>query len=173
MGRRGPPKKPTLLKRLTGNPGQYPLPQNEPDPRRGTPDMPDWLSDSARQIWFQLCGELDRLGLLTPLDGQTIAIWCDVWARWKSARDFIEEHGETYAVRAKPRAGQKIGDIKSIVRYPQANAYRQLTIILTRFQDRFGLSPSARASIGSANMAPTKDEYDRLMEESPAMRIAK
>ncbi len=46
----GPPRKPTVLKLLQGNPGKKPLPKGEPMLPPACPDPPDTLSDQARPL---------------------------------------------------------------------------------------------------------------------------
>ena len=47
----GRPPVPTAIKRIRGNPGRYPLPEDEPKPPRGIPEAPEHLSELARKAW--------------------------------------------------------------------------------------------------------------------------
>ena len=47
----GPPKKPTALKLVAGNPGKRALNKLEPKPRGNLYDAPDWLTDTQRVGW--------------------------------------------------------------------------------------------------------------------------
>jgi P27 family predicted phage terminase small subunit len=80
---RGRPRKPSGLKILEGNRGRRPL-QPEPEPIKGAPDMPPGLPEGAAGIWQQLVGELDRLGILTQIDGLVLEGACRgaAEARW-------------------------------------------------------------------------------------------
>jgi phage terminase small subunit len=71
----GRPPKPTRLKVLQGNPGKRSLPKNEPKPAAGAAPPP-WMSPAARKEWARLAPRLLKLGLLTELDAEALAILC-------------------------------------------------------------------------------------------------
>jgi len=67
------PRKPTLLKILEGNRGKRPLDLDaEPQPAKGIPATPKQLSPWAKKLWADVTEELDRLGLLTCVDGTSL-----------------------------------------------------------------------------------------------------
>lgn len=71
----GPPPKPTALKILTGNPGKRKLNDREPMPEpRCAP--PAWLAPEALVEWKRQAPPLERLGLLTEIDGEAFATLC-------------------------------------------------------------------------------------------------
>lgn len=65
----GRPPKPTAVRIAEGMRGHRPLNENEPDPAPGLPDMPTGLSTWGRKLWTSTVEELDRLNLLTIVDG--------------------------------------------------------------------------------------------------------
>ena len=79
------------------------------------------------------------MGILTMADGNLVARYCQTWARWRAADEFIAAKGKGYPVH-------KNGKIISIHRYPHTVAASQLLSELTRMEDRLGLSPPALAS---------------------------
>lgn len=70
----GPPKKPTALKLVAGNPGQRPLNKREPKPRGNLYDPPEWLTDQQMVGW-RYAIETAPLGLLKRLDRSTLVVW--------------------------------------------------------------------------------------------------
>lgn len=82
----GPHKKPTALKRRTGNPGKRALPENEPKPHEASTVCPAWLKGKAREKWETLAPHLKQLGLLTALDLDQLAAYCESWAEFRHAR---------------------------------------------------------------------------------------
>lgn len=70
----GRPRKPTVLKILTGNPGRRPLPKNEPKPPVGA-TCPDWLTVSQRKLWREWAPLFIELGVLTEADTLAFANW--------------------------------------------------------------------------------------------------
>lgn len=76
---RGRPRKPTKLKILEGNRAKVSkakLNRPKPEPRPGIPDPPDWFDADALAEWNRIVPELDRLGLLTVVDGSALEGAC-------------------------------------------------------------------------------------------------
>ena len=67
--------KPTHLKLVQGNPGKRPLNRAEPVPATGCP-KPKFLKGRAAKIWDEYAPELERIGVLTAVDGHMFATWC-------------------------------------------------------------------------------------------------
>jgi phage terminase small subunit len=67
--------KPTHLKLVQGNPGKRPLNDAEPEPTTGCP-KPKFLKGRAAKIWDEYAPELERIGVLTAVDGHMFATWC-------------------------------------------------------------------------------------------------
>jgi len=80
---RGRLSKPTALKILEGKRGHRPLPQNEPQPALGAV-APTWMSLGARKEWGLLAPVLERMGVLTEADGETLAELCEAKATHKA-----------------------------------------------------------------------------------------
>ena len=94
MAVRGRKPKPTALKVLEGNPGHRPLNKKEPMPKGRLPRCPDWLEDDAKKEWKRLGKVLAEMGMLTHLDMMAFAGYCQAYARWKGAEEFITQHGD-------------------------------------------------------------------------------
>jgi phage terminase small subunit len=84
MGRRGPAPKPTALKLLQGNPGKRAINGREPKPKTGMPRCPDWLDEEAKACWKRIVPQLNGMGVLTLIDADALANYCDTWSRWKN-----------------------------------------------------------------------------------------
>lgn len=81
------PSKPTELTSLEGGrSNSLPKPglMNEPKPRPVAPDPPKVIDTRAKNIWKDLASKLERLGLLTDVDGQMFASFCQI-------QSFIEQ----------------------------------------------------------------------------------
>ena len=97
---KGRPPKPTAKKRLEGNPGKRPLNEDEPQPKRGIPDIPEWLKMFPRAIdnWEFESKILDDQGTMTEAERGILAYRCYAYARWvQLALDLLEE-GEVLVV---------------------------------------------------------------------------
>ena len=137
--------KPTKLKILEGNPGKRPLNLNEPKPQQIVPECPDWLLDDAKKEWNRLAPELERLGLLTILDMVTFAGYCQSYAKWKAAEQFIKKHGTTYRIPKKNKEGEVVSVY--IAPFPEVAIANQCLKHIRGFASEFGLTPSSRGRI--------------------------
>lgn len=84
---------------------------------------------------------LDRMGILTRVDGNALARYCRLWQRWRTAEEFIEEHGDQYPVKDKD------GTVISFRLFPSARVAMALAAELRRLEQEFGLTPAARTRI--------------------------
>lgn len=93
MATRGRKPKPTALKVLEGNPGKRPLNTDEPKPKKKAPKCPSWLEPEAKKEWRRMSKTLEKIGVLTQVDGAAFAGYCQAYARWREAEEFLTKHG--------------------------------------------------------------------------------
>lgn len=132
---RGRKPKPTHLKLLNGNPGNRPLPENEPKPKVGT-TCPTWLSDGAKKEWRRIYPELERLGLVTKVDRASLASYCQAVADLEEAVSAIAEHGTVIVTPS--------GYMQSS---PYVTQKHKAMEMIRKFAAEFGMTPSARARV--------------------------
>ena len=146
--------KPTAMKVLEGNPGKRPLNLAEPHPEKKLPDCPDWLEDEAKAEWERLAVPLYNLGLLTELDMAAFASYCQAYARWKEAEEFISQHGSI--VKTKTGYWQQV---------PQVSIARANQAMMLKAAAEFGLTPSARSRIiaGNTKAEDAVDDMEALL----------
>ena len=77
MGARGP------LPKLQVVDGTFQPPANSPKAKPVLPKCPTWLTKEAKREWKRVAGPLYRAGLLTELDTNTLAMYCETWARFE------------------------------------------------------------------------------------------
>lgn len=157
MGRRGPKPRPTALKLLTGN-GSRPINLFEPRPPSTPPTCPDWLDAESRLKWDEVIQTLSSMGVLSVVDGDAIAGYCQAWVRWVRAERFIQEHGEVYQVKDDK------GRVTVVRPFPQVSIARHLLDRLTKLQQQFGLTPSSRSSMQVASRIDCGDELDQFLK---------
>ncbi len=80
----GRPPKPTALRILQGNAGKRAINKEEPKPEAGAVPPP-WLGPDPRKEWNRLAPELERLGVLTVLDADALAVLCTLIVAFKEA----------------------------------------------------------------------------------------
>lgn len=95
----GRPPKPTALKALEGGRGHRTKAEkskeaNEPRPPRGCPTQPTWLDAGARRKWQSLCDTLSDMGVLTAVDGDVLACYCDAYSRLVRFTTFLRKNGD-------------------------------------------------------------------------------
>ncbi len=149
MGTRGPPPTPTNILDMRGSWRSKRNP-SEPQPERGRPRCPRWLDPEAKAAWRHLVPQLDRMGVLTKVDGNALARYCQLWGRWRKAEEFIRDHGDSYLAKDSE------GKVKGLKCYPQVRMANQLAEQLLRLESHFGMTPSARSRIE----VPQQDAQD-------------
>ena len=154
MAQRGRKPKPTALKVLEGNPGGRPLNPNEPKPAKKAPRCPAWLEDEAKKEWKRMGKTLEQMGLLTEMDMAAFAGYCQAYARWKEAEEFITQHGSI--VKTPSGYWQQV---------PQVSIAQTYLKIMNKFAEQFGLTPSSRSRIiaSSESSGSTVDEMEELL----------
>lgn len=151
MGTRGRKPKPTALKVLEGNPGKRPLNDNEPKPEKKAPKCPAWLEPEAKKEWRRMAKTLETMGILTEVDMTAFAGYCQAYARWKDAEEFLTKHGTIFKTPS--------GYIQQV---PQVSIAQTYLKIMKDFCSEFGLTPSARSRIHAGT---AKGDIDDPMEE--------
>lgn len=136
MAQRGRKPKPTAVKILEGNPGKRKLDMGEPRPEKKAPRCPAWLEDEAKKEWKRMAKQLEQLGILTEIDMAAFAGYCQAYARWKEAEEYISENG--MIMKAPSGYCQQV---------PQVSIAQTYLKIMNRFCEQFGLTPSARSRI--------------------------
>jgi phage terminase, small subunit, putative, P27 family len=136
MAQRGRKPKPTVVKMLEGNPGKRSLNINEPKPKRKAPSCPLWLEEEAKIEWARMEEQMEHLGILTEIDMAAFAGYCQAYARWKEAEEFLTQHGTI--VKTKSGYWQQV---------PQVSIAQTYLKIMNKFCEQFGLTPSSRSRI--------------------------
>ena len=154
MATRGRKPKPTALKILEGNPGKRPLNENEPIPPKGSVKCPSWLEPEAKKEWKRLAPSLEAMGVLTQVDLTAFAGYCQAYARWREAEEFLSQHGSIFKTPS--------GYVQQV---PQVSIAQQNLKIMQSFCSEFGLTPATRARIIAAGGGKEVDISDDPMEQ--------
>jgi P27 family predicted phage terminase small subunit len=156
MGRRGPPPTPTKILEMRGS-RRANKREGEPDPPAGRPRCPSWLDAEAKACWRQLVPDLEAMGILGRIDQKPLARYCQLWARWRRAEEFIQKHGEAYPLK------DERGQVKCLVQFPQVAIAHKLSLALSRIEAEYGMTPSARARI-NVRLPERVTEMDERMK---------
>ncbi|MGF6932971.1 P27 family predicted phage terminase small subunit [Paraburkholderia sp. UCT70] len=149
------PRKPTALRIIEGNRGHRPIPKNEPKPRRGVPKPPAHLDSYALAEWDRITPELDAIGMLSTVDGTTLAAYCQCVSRWMQAEESIQRMKArdklTSALMIKTSNGNAIQN-------PLVGVANRAMLMAIRFASEFGMSPAARARLSAMPDDPNPND---------------
>ncbi len=147
MAVRGRKPTPTAIKELEGNPGKRRLNEREPRPDRKAPSCPKWLEPEGRKEWKRLAKKMEALGILSEIDMAAFAGYCQAYARWKEAEEFITKHGTI--VKTPSGYWQQV---------PQVSIAQTYLKIMQKSAEQFGLTPAARSRIVADNTGTAADD---------------
>ncbi len=147
MGLRGPPKKPTALKRAQGQ-RERQMPEGEILPPVETnPQISFDLSPRAEEIFKDVAKRLQSVGLLTVLDKQTVLRYCELFDQFLIYREQLN-NGNPMEIETT-QMGPKLKP------NPALKPYLELARELLVLEKQFGMTPAARASL--AHVMPNDD----------------
>jgi P27 family predicted phage terminase small subunit len=140
---------PTHLKVLRGNPGHQALrPEREPDYEAAVdiPEPPAFLMPVAKEEWRRIATGLYHLGLLTLVDENPLAAYCQAYARWVTAEASLAKMAErdllTSGLMIKTTGGNAIQN-------PLVGTANKAASDMLRYAIEFGFTPAARARIAA------------------------
>jgi len=159
----GPPRKPSHLKLITGNPGKRPLNKNEPKPAAGIPPVPAHLSDEAKAEWTRIATDLNAIGLLTQVDRAALAAYCQAWADWVEAEEQLRRFGKVVKspVKTVTRRSGGAEVTEASGGYPMQSPFlpirNRALEIMHKFLTEFGMTPASRSRISVMQGTGTED----------------
>ena len=153
MGRRGPTPVPTEILKSRGSPlVTRERERCEVKGPSGKPRCPEYLDKSGKIAWRKLVPMLESMGVLSRIDENALARYCQLWSRWRTAEEFITKHGVMYPLKDND------GQTKCFQQWPQVAIAHKLSLQLTRIEQEFGMTPSARARLHIPNHQRPKRE---------------
>lgn len=154
-GRSGRPRKPTQLKVIQGTFKKSRENLNEPNPPAGIPEPRKELSKRTREEYYRLAEDLNKMGVLTEVDGIALELCADALAEYWTATEVIDKlgaciecvnkNGGTYMVK-RPEVTQA------------ADAWRRAMVML----QQFGLTPSSRGKVSVNKETSKKSKWQEL-----------
>ena len=161
-GPRGPRPIPTHLKLLRGNPGHQALNKNEPQPLQfeNVPDPPEFLTGYARDEWWRIIEELQRLKLVTLVDINPLAAYCQAFKRWRTAEEMLATMADRDALMNGLIIKSKNG---TAVPNPIAVMADKAAAAMVRYASEFGLTPAARSRITAAHAENPDSKFAGLI----------
>lgn len=155
MGKRGPPPKPSAVKKAQGTFHKNRSARNEVAPPPGVPPRPAWLDAEGRAEWQRVVPQLQALGILSEIDGAMLADYCAAHSLSVRATKKYQREGPSVKVNGQ------------VQRHPMIKVAQEARAQARLLAGEFGLSPSSRSRIS----APDKDEG--LSEANARMKASK
>jgi P27 family predicted phage terminase small subunit len=97
------------------------------------PPVAPWLTPLAKAKWEEAAAELTAAGVLTALDLDALAVYCEAYATWRAAVDTVAMEGATYKTEG--------GLVKA---HPAVAIMQAADKTLLAWSEKLGLTPSAR-----------------------------
>jgi P27 family predicted phage terminase small subunit len=137
--------------------GTYRKDRHQPRPRLAcaAPRAPAWLSAPAKAKWKDVARQLAAAGVLTGLDLDALAAYCEAFATWRAAAATVAAEGPTYKA-----------DNGLVKRHPAVAIMQQAGRDLHSWGDKLGLTPAARQRL-RIEPPPEGDELDELFNGAP------
>lgn len=151
--------KPTQLKVLTGTARADRIHGNEPQPdllRDLTP--PAWMDAVAKRHWKNIAPKLQRMGVLTETDVDTLALYCQAYARYRQTLKMIGDldYDSPQFEEWEPKDIAKV--LSGLpVRLEKAEASMRL------LSHDLGLNPAARSRLSVGKVEKPVDEMEGLL----------
>jgi len=148
----GPKPKPTRLHLLENTFRGDRHSKTEPTPEPCIPDPPDCLCPVAAGEWLRLTPELARIGLLSEIDRNMLARYCQHYAYW---------HQAVMRLRTGLTQETKQGNLIQSIDLGIAN---RASDIMSKLESEFGMTPSSRARMGVSSKR-AKSKFHGLISE--------
>lgn len=135
MAKTGRPSKPPELKVLHGDRKRTikAVPKSRPS---FDAKAPAHLSFDAQKAWKDIIPKLERMGILTEIDTDAIAIYCDAYSRWVEARQALAIEGYYWT-----------SDKGNKCYHPMVTIMNDAIKQMHTMQTEFGMTPRARNGI--------------------------
>jgi P27 family predicted phage terminase small subunit len=147
MGSRGPIRDPNSVRGINNADGI-----EQPRPRPVIPKCPRYFSGIARREWRRIVPELDRLGLLTCVDGAALEAYCNAYANMVVCQTVINTLGLTFTT-----------ETGYVAQRPEVGIVNKSLAAIKSLCAEFGLTPSARARMSLPGTTEDADEMDSLL----------
>lgn len=156
---------PATIHQFRGNPSKKPIAELTEQAIQwelvaDAPSCPSHLDEYAKEEWDRLAPDLYMLGLINKLDQAELAVYCQAYGDWRTAREKIAAFGiDGGMVDTTPNGFKQIGVWMQIANRAEER--------MRSAGASFGLNPSARAK---SRLPPTQGELFHNDEKAAANR---
>jgi len=150
----GRKSKSSHLKLIKGEKNKDRINEKAPKPEPKRPSCPSHLSKEAKKMWRFLAPQLEKMGVLTRIDGSVLASFCQAYGRWVEAERVLNKTGPLYkqGERTKTKTdkeGQLVTERSGgqVTTSPVLWVANKAMDQMNRFGSELGLSPASRERI--------------------------
>lgn len=145
---------PTALKLMRGNPGQRKLNAKEPKVEKEIPNPPPHLTDEESLAeWERMTEVLYGMGVLSRVDANALALYCDTHSAYVRAKTDIEENGFESATHNG-----------SIIQRPCVAVFHRTKADMVKLLCEFGMTPASRTKVSI--IESKKDQLDDFLDST-------
>lgn len=161
---------PTAIKRLNGNAGHRSFNEQEIAAEVGAPEKPKGLGRVASREWDFMVPQLIELGVITRIDGKSLAEYCKSAEVAEQAYRDMRTRGLMLDEPVLDKLNQPIMfGTKLLVQHkanPAVGVWKTATSIMKSYLIEFGLTPASRAKLKIAPR-PAADPFDSFLNGKP------
>ncbi len=118
---------------------------------------PKWLDKAAKKEWRRIVKLMEGLGILTDVDVDILAAYCDAVVRYAEASQQVREQGFVVT-----------NDKGNPIQNPALLAVEKYWRIKSKAAAALGLDPTSRASLAKKAAEKPKDEFEELFGNQTA-----
>jgi P27 family predicted phage terminase small subunit len=126
--------------------------ENEIKPKTDKIRCPSWLDKVARSKWNSLVKELKELDLMTNIDIDALATYCDAYSQYVECTAIIREEGLMVEYTNKAAETNKVP-------HPLLTKKVQLHNQMRSLANEFGLTPASRAKLAMPKKEKEVDPF--------------
>lgn len=149
---KGRKPKPLALRRADGD--VIRAAGREPQPAGGAPSCPAWLASEAKVEWRRVLKAMAPTGLLTQADRAVLAVYCQSWADYLSAKRAIQAEGEVFTT---PK--------RFIAKNPWLTILNEAAARLMKAAVELGLTPVSRTRLAMERPEPAAAKLDDFVAQ--------
>lgn len=117
---------------------------------------PKWLDDIAKKEFKRIVREMEQTGILTNIDVDMLALYCDAYSQYIQCCEVIRREGLMVEYTNKAAETNKVP-------HPLLSKKKQLFEQMKALATEFGFTPSARAKIAIPKQEKKEEtKFDKL-----------
>lgn len=157
---RGPKPKPVELRVLHGTAAEKARAEI-PQPRRALPRCPKHITGEAAECWHRLARELYAAGILSNIDRDALAAYCENYAlHLKAGRELAQSSELLKASDEKDRDGN-VTRVGGLYQNPWLAIWNKTGETLLKLAAEFGMTPSSRSRV-KAEISAAREQKARV-----------